>query len=241
MVHLFCRENNWGGQRHSSFSILVFAIKRKRKGGGGLFLPRVSLFLIILGNARWQVGKCFYEGFFFLPFFSLSFSPFFRIHFAILSSRIQRELVENFNTFVERIVGNSSHPCRALFWIEQWFWYSINFYNCIDTFCAHLAILFLSNICKKKKMINILVIESRRIYSNSVFHFLTSTGVLIVRHACRGIRSMGRRKVEINCAPRDALSLFTCFYVFSFSEYFTMCRKFDADASRYASFVSRFR
>lgn len=150
MVHLFCRENNWGGQRHSSFSILVFAIKRKRKGGRGLFLPRVSLFLIILGNARWQVGKCFYEGFFFLPFFSLSFSPFFRIHFAILSSRIQRELVENFNTFVERIVGNSSHPCRALFWIEQWFWYSINFYNCINTFRAHLAILFLSNICKKK-------------------------------------------------------------------------------------------
>lgn len=74
-------------------------------------------------------------------------------------------------------------------------------------------------------MTNILVIESRRIYSNSVFHFLTSTGVLIVRHACRGIRSMGRRKVEINCAPRDALSLFTCFYVFSFSEYFTMCIK----------------
>lgn len=68
------------------------------------------------------------------PFFSLSLSPFFRIHFAILSSRIQSELVENFNTFVERIVGNSSHPCRALFWIEQWFRYSINFYNCINTF-----------------------------------------------------------------------------------------------------------
>ena len=110
-----------------------------------------------------------------------------------------------------------------------------------STLFARILRYYFCQISVKKKMTNILVIESRRIYSNSVFHFLTSTGVLIVRHACRGIRSMGRRKVKINCAPRDALSLFTCFYVFSFSEYFTMCRKFDADASRYASFVSRFR